>query len=297
MHFYFQTGEFLGADGSNWLDLFVQFLGIVVGAGVAILVFWLGKRNDEKKAVQRLNDLEVYLTAAVTGLDEPVKKQIASLDQFSKELAKPRDVHYAPQTIVSLHSKSIRWISHEDLHKILVLKNTKDIPSNSERFRRLNADLDFIDSNASSLDAIMQLFMTKKEMYVEHYNSSMKQISKLKDRIYHEYTLIKKEKADYKDDYFHSLDKLMYDWSQKQDYLEHDISKKEFLLPLQKLSREANVGHNQLQVLESTSDALFALDNLDSLKGFIKDSVDFQSQRLKEVKTNLDSLSKHYWKQ
>lgn len=296
MHFYFQTGEFLGADSSNWFDLFVQFLGIVVGAGVAILVFWLGKRNDEKKAVQRLNDLEVYLAAAINSLDEPVKKQIASLDQFSKELAKPRDVHYAPQTIVSLHSKSIRWISHEDLHKILVLKRT-NVPSNSERFRRFNADLDFIDSNTTSLEAIMQLFMSKKEKYVEDYNSSMKQISKLKDSIYHEYTLIKKEKADYKDEYFHSLDKLMYDWSQKQDYMEHDVSKKEFLLPLQKLSREAQVGHNQLQVLESTGDALFALDNLDSLKSFIKDSVDFQSKRLKEVETNLDSLSKHYWKQ
>jgi hypothetical protein len=141
MNFYFQSGEFLGDGGTPFLDLAVQFLGIVVGAVISILVFQMGKRNEDKKEQQRLGDLARYASSAVNDLLPVLTKQQESLRKFSNELSLPRDVNYAPQMIVSLHAKSIRWIKHDDLYKIF-LDNKRNKQKNSDTLRQFNSDLD-----------------------------------------------------------------------------------------------------------------------------------------------------------
>lgn len=295
MNFYFQTGEFLGNDGSSWLDLAVQFLGIVVGAGISILVFELGKRYDREKQTKRLLDLEEYLKTAVDGIFEPLEKQIGSLQKFSDELAQKRDNDYAPQTIVSLHSKAIRWISHEDLHSIFVARKGSDIPGNSKVLQLFNSDLDYIDSTSKSLDEIMNLFMSKKEKYVDEYNSSIKKISQLKDRIYLEYHAAAQQNNQFKYPFFHDLDKLMADWSGRENYMEHDVSLEHFLKPLQVLCRAAQPDHNAFIILNLANDCIYALNNIEALKSFIKGSVDFKIEKLKSVRQNLTAFKTKFW--
>jgi len=288
MHIYFQSGEFLSDGGSSWLDLFVQFLGIVVGAGISILVFQLGKKHENDKESQRLKDLELYLDSTVTNLSEPLKKQIESLKGFSMELAEKRDKDYAPQTIVSLHAKGVRWISHEDLYKIYVVGKGRDIEGNSDSLRLFNSDLDYIDSVSKSLDEIMTLFMTKKEKYTDDYNLSMKKISEMKDRIYLEYNhIVQNQNRDFKYPFFQELDKRMADWAKMENYMEHDIAHEKFLVPLQKLCRDTQPDHNAFLILGLSNDCIYALNNLAALKSFIKDGIDFKVEKLQKVEGNM----------
>ena len=210
-------------------------------------------------------------------------------------MAEKRDKDYAPQTIVSLHGKGIRWISHEDLHKIYVISKGKDIEGNSDSLRLFNSDLDYIDSVSKSLDEVMTLFMSKKEKYTEEYNSSMKKISEMKDRIYLEYNhIVQHENKDWKYPFFHDLDKLMAEWSKLEDYMEHNIAHDKFLIPLQKLCRDTQPDHNAFIILGLSNDCIYALNNLSALKSFIKDAIDFKAVKLQKVEENMTAFRTKY---
>lgn len=140
MDIVFQSGEFYNTENNLWtiVGLIVNFLGIVAGALVAIYVFKLAKSAEEKKENQRLLELEQYIRLAIANLSTPITQQLDALKDFYKELSKRNNVHHAPQEIITFHTKTMSWISHEDFHKIFVQLKTGDLVQKSELIRELN---------------------------------------------------------------------------------------------------------------------------------------------------------------
>ena len=106
MNILFQFGEFNGEESSKWVDFFIQFFSSLIGAGSAILVFWLGMRNDKKK--QKINTLELtheklkYINFLLNGVLSDTQKQTASINLYINEQKK----NYSKQNRYSIYVKN-----------------------------------------------------------------------------------------------------------------------------------------------------------------------------------------------
>ncbi len=107
------------------VEIILDFLGGVVGALIAILVFVLGERASWKKENHRIKDLEHYLYHTLNDFVNPINKQISALELFIKDLAIETDIAYRPELITSLNSDNITWISHTDRYRIFVTRRKK----------------------------------------------------------------------------------------------------------------------------------------------------------------------------
>jgi hypothetical protein len=295
MNFYYQTGEFLSDGGSQFIEPMLTLLGIVVGAWMAIGVFKMEKKHERDSELTRLKNLKVYVKNAIESLTESIEKQITSLQEFSTQLALPKDQNYTPQKMVTLHSKRIRWIKPSDLHEIFV-NSTSNIEVNSDKMRLFDSDLDYIDSVESSLDELFNLFQKKKDQYLNvDYNTSMKLMVQVKDRLGVEYDKMVAKKETFRYPFLETFHKLMIDWGSMDDYKEHDVALEKFLKPALQLCRNAGADHNASTLINFINDAIYALENNSELKSFIKDGVDFKIEKLKTTRINVSTFYDLHW--
>jgi hypothetical protein len=139
----------------------------------------------------------------------------------------------------------------------------------------------------------MSLFLNKKEMYIQNYNDSIKQISKLHDVFYLEYKAKQQQNPMHRDRFFRLFSGLIVRWQKIPDALRHDIAQQSFLKPLLRLCRLIQPNHNALLILHLTNDCLFELSCLDELKLFIKEGVDFKVDKLSQIEGNFKVIHQH----
>jgi hypothetical protein len=272
------------------VEIGVNFLGILTGAGISIVVFWLGIRAEKRKEIKRLRELDTYIKDELNNLRIPINAQIKSIKKFSMKLSKKENLDHAPEYYINLHSKNIKWISQDILYKIFITGKKGNIVKRSESFRKLNADLDYIDTVADDLKQSFNYFMETYSKNEKVWNDNMVAISTKKDdmaiQAKHELEL----DPNYDYSFLKSVDNLMYEWSMIENYREAYIAVENLLLPLQTICRASDSDPNSLLLLKYSNNCIHANENIIAIKHFTKRGILSMAVRLKNVDKNFKYL-------
>lgn len=285
----FHSSELFNEHSPVWqvLELLTSFLAIILSAYIAIWIFKRGVKREKLKELERLLELEEYIKISIANLYDPIEKQIQSLKQFAIALSKEENVDHSPESIVSLHTKNIKWISQEEFHKIFVGRRKGDLTKKSDLLRALNADFDYVDAVNDTLKEHFSYFMTKYEKYEADWDSSIKKMSEVKDRMQTEIQMIRMQNPNFVYPFLSNLNQLYNTWTQQADYKEWHVAVKHFLTPLETLCRSTNGDHNALTILSFGTDCIYADTNVRALKAFIKRGVVYTIRRLRRAEKRL----------
>ena len=86
MNIFFQFGEFTGEESSKVIDFIIQLVGALIGAGSAILVFWLGLKNErlkgDKQKIELTHEKLRYVNFLLNGVLADTQKQLLGIERF-----------------------------------------------------------------------------------------------------------------------------------------------------------------------------------------------------------------------
>lgn len=296
MDFIFQTGEFINEESPFYtiLGIVVSFLGILAGAVVSILVFKNGTDLERKKEEQRLSDLESYIKIGIEHLYNPINKQIEATKLFLRDLTATSEPNFAPEKIVSLHTKNIKWINPEDFHKIFIRNKGGSLIVKSGLVSNLNADFDYIDSVLPTLDETFKYFMAKFEKYEEEWNRNLRQMTEIKDRMQTEFELQRRQDPEAQYVFLSKLNALYNDWTRQKNFRQRHNSVEFFLSPLEDLCRKTEGDHFAFTMLTHATDCMYAQMNIYHLKRFINDTLIYMIRRLRKAERRIKYIVREF---
>ncbi len=184
MNIYFQSGEFFNATGlvSTLLNVGASLLGVIISAGIAILIFSKGIKNQRKleieKETKRLNETKIYFETLVGLLiDEPVERQRVEILKFTKKLKQQKFQHFEMQTIVELSLEYIKRVEHKDLFKIYVANN--NVRERTRIFQKLVTELDLIEAIKDNLVEHYKNFLDNFKLFETKFQDNAENVLKL----------------------------------------------------------------------------------------------------------------------
>lgn len=149
MDIIFQSGEFY-SDSSFWSDLGVQVAGAVIGAIVAIYLFFrqfdTNKLLDENKKIEYDDDKLKYLSSSLESIIELIELQINGIEKFISEVS----IDFVDVPLLSIYpthdiDRLVNKINHEDYYHAFIRQN-RDIKDATKRFKKIYSILDYLES-------------------------------------------------------------------------------------------------------------------------------------------------------
>jgi hypothetical protein len=149
MDIIFQSGEFY-SDSSFWSDLIIQVVGAVIGAFVAIYLFFrqlnTNKISEESKKFEYEVDKLKYLATSLDSIIGLIQLQIEGIENFIEEVSK----NYIDVPLLSIYSthdidRLVNKINHEDYYHAFIRQN-RDIENAAKRFKKIYSVLDYFES-------------------------------------------------------------------------------------------------------------------------------------------------------
>jgi hypothetical protein len=283
MNFYFQTGEFLGG-GKPLLELLVDFLGILSGAGVSILVFWLGNRKERLKEVARMNELRRYLITALNDLDSIMETQMRELKRFAKFLCNPYLGDVATLNFSNLNAGNIKWISKSDLYKIVVAENTDNL-------KNLNAELDYIDSLDKHLKDVSNNLVTRQIIYDDRLEGTLRKINGIGERMHFNYKTARQTDPNARPSPFEIASHQLFQvWHQGPDHDQPINTLKYYLEPLDELCNKNYLDAGALEIHFEIQEYQRSFASLMNLKNATRKSNAFSMRRLRRSAIRLEKI-------
>ena len=195
MNIIFQFGEFSGEESSKLVDLLIQIVASLIGAGSAILVFWLGLKNErEKEAKQKLeitHDKLRYVNYLLNGTLIDIRSQVKKIEQFIDEQSEnlSKFVHYninlksdVERIVNNINQEDyflayVRVINDDNITILFYIselldkaveKVLKDIGSSAEHDYKLKLDFKTLIDNLVDNMSRYLLELKKVENYIKY---------------------------------------------------------------------------------------------------------------------------------
>ena len=288
MDLIFQSGEFYNQESTiaSIFKLLLPLLGAVISGAIAVWIFNKGikkrREEEEEKEKRRLDELKVYFLTFLRLLEKPINVQIMSYLRFSSNLKHIEDINYAPTYEVSLNTRSFKSIDRKDLYKIFVTNRTGSPTAKAALFQQLITQIDYIKVTEKDFKKLFKYFISKLELYSKSWEDNINKISQLKDTMT---TNARQNRVGEGEDIFlEELDRLFYEWAQTKEYRQRYVAAYEFLMPLQYLCRKHNNDQRAIDILHYCNNSLFAFDNINHLKDFVREGTIKCAWGLRNVK-------------
>ncbi|MBX2970172.1 MAG: hypothetical protein KF803_12450 [Cyclobacteriaceae bacterium] len=255
----FQFGEFYGNESVSWLELLINFLGILVGAGIAILVFRLGKKDEEQKETKRLLELKVIFLLGLLKLNSGITASIKKLEELTTELSKEEigDLMHRPTRI---NTSGISWIDKNDLFRIFVL----DKKINQDNVRLFYQTIEGIDSLTTFTNDFFQTFdkyVTVFSGYCHTFDNGMNEIGRLRDKMVVDY---QNRPPDEPSPFLDELIGITDQWREAKNNKAYHIAHENLLTPIKNLLSDPKTRYddNILKMGNIVNDTMRAYRNI-----------------------------------
>jgi hypothetical protein len=180
MNIIFQTGDFYN-ESKTWLTVISAISGALISGLIAIGIFRWGiisdKRKEGQRELNRLTELKDYLCILIRNLRPSAHKQAFECIRFGRILKERRANEYLFDSFSSLDLLNIKKIPQQDLYKIIISYSSGSINEKSERLRKIQDNIEFLDSLPNSFIKILDDFNPRFSRFQENWNNSIQRIT------------------------------------------------------------------------------------------------------------------------
>lgn len=263
----FQFGEFYGNESVSWLELLINFFGIVVGASIAIFVFWLGKKDEKQKETKRLLELKVIFLLGLLKLNSGITASIKKLEELITELSKDEigDLIHRPTRI---NTSGITWIDKNDLFRIFVLEQK----INQDNVKLFYQTIEGIDSLTTFSNDFFQTFDKYTKVfsgYCHTFDNGMNEMGKLRDKMVVDY---QNRPPDESYPFLDDLNRITDQWREVKNHNAYHIAHERLLTPIKNLLSDPKTKYddNILKMGSIVNETMRAYRNISKTRSVYK---------------------------
>ncbi len=175
MDIIFQSGEFYNEPDfiSTLIGALSSLLGALISGLIAIWIFRRGIKQQEKKEIQRLQDLRIFYESTLNQLRVPIRKQIDSIQKFCKDLKRKEFDVFDFEFIIGLDLDHLSSISTQDLFRIYTEQNN---PQKSELFHELLTQINLIAALKKSLREYFDEYLTNFKRFEKDFQTNAEEV-------------------------------------------------------------------------------------------------------------------------
>ncbi len=267
-----------------------------------LIIFILGivinKQIEANKEKRRLIELEEYFIKLIELAQKSVIKQADGFKDFADKLLVKKEQHFHLLDVSSFSMEPIKEIDKKDLYAIFIKRKKGLIGIKTELFRKLLANIEYIDDIKTSNKENFENFIKKFEAFQYDYSENLKVTSDAYDqmRTHNEKNNIKPQE----DLFLLKLDGIRAAWAGLEkdeiDFRDRYIAREKYIEPVRILCRESIGDPRAIPILKHIMESIYAFDNLEELMKFYSEHYRNKYEGLIKSLTEIESCLKEFKK-
>lgn len=262
--------------------IFTTFTTIII----FIIGYIINKIIENHNENRRLKELKDFFIVSVNALKNPINEHIILIDNLAKQIDERNlnSIHF--KGVKGFYFSYISGLNQQDLYKAFIQKNRKLKTKRFNHFKSMIDNIENLKTVPGDLKDSFNKYFECANKYLEVWNNNINFIGHKYDNYYH---LIKSKNINPNDDqFFLEMDRLNYNSSQIDDYINPFVAIDNYILPLKKIVQKYSNDPRSMELLPAIMKCESSFTEIENLKKYYSKLYNDISINLKDINNSLN---------